>query len=269
MVMVLTNRLTERGRCEVCRVEFQQPPTGRRRKFCSDAHRVQAHYWRTRPRTQAFQSVIRQQIPTLAGCYVERVSTSEARQLILRYEWLGTMPVRPAASYGLKTATGALLGVAVFGWTGSPQSRDICGRDNRSLAICLERGACVPDAPDNAASFLVSRAVRLAAEEKGWRVFFAYADPQAGEVGTIYQACNWLYIGDTAATENYRMQDGMTLSERSLRHRQMKRQDALDSGAEVIKRAPKRKYVTFAGNRRERSALRSALRRVPMPYLST
>jgi hypothetical protein len=269
VAMTLTKHLTERGRCEVCRIEFQQPATGRRRRYCSDAHRVQAHYWRTRPRTKAFQRIIRERTPTLAGCYVEEVTTGEARQLILRYEWLAKMPVRPAASYGLKTATGALLGVAVFGWTGSPQSRDICGKDNRSLAICLERGACAPDAPDNAASFLVSRAIKMAAADQGWRIFFAYADPQAGEVGTIYQACNWLFIGDTAATENYRMPDGTILSERSLRHRKMKRQDALDAGAEVIVRTPKHKYVTFTGDRRDRSRLRRTLRYEPMPYPSS
>jgi hypothetical protein len=46
----------------------------------------------------------------------------------------------------------------------------------------------------------------------------------------------------------------------------MKRRDALDAGAKVIVRHPKKKYVTFAGDRRERSALRAALRYEPLPY---
>ena len=141
LAMSLTKRLTKRGRCLVCRVEFDQPHTGRRRSYCSDAHRSQAHYWRTRPRDQAFQSIIREQVPTLAGCYVESIPNADAKWLILRYEWLGTMP-RRAYSYGLKTASGALLGVAVFGFTMSPESRDVCGKDNRDKAICLERSMC-------------------------------------------------------------------------------------------------------------------------------
>ena len=148
----------------------------------------------------------------------------------------------------------------------SPESRDVCGRSNRHLAICLERGACVPDAPANAASFLISWAVKLAAAEHGFRIFYAYADPQAGEVGTVYQAMDWLRIADTRRVENYRLPDGETISERSLRHRGISRQDALDGGAEVIVRPSKRKYVTFAGDKRERRALRGALRSVVQPY---
>ena len=168
--MSLTKRLTKRGRCEVCRAEFEQRPTGRPRRYCSDAHRAQASYWRNRPRDRAFQSIIREQIPSLAGCSVGSIPNADAKWLILRYEWLGTMP-RRAYSYGLKSASGALLGVAVFGFTISPESRDVCGKDNRHLAICLERGACVPDAPANAASFLISRAVKLAAADHGFRIF--------------------------------------------------------------------------------------------------
>jgi hypothetical protein len=173
---------------------------------------------------------------------------------------------RRAYSYGLKTASGALLGVAVFGFTMSPESRDVCGRDNRHFAICLERGACVPDAPANAASFLISRAVKLAAAEHGFRVVFAYADPEAGERGTIYQSLNWLRIADTRRVENYRLLDGEVISERTLRHRGMSRRDALDAGAEIIVRAAKRKYVTFVGDKRERRALRAALRSEVQPY---
>ena len=265
VAMSLTKRLTKRGRCEVCRAEFDQPPTGRPRRYCSDAHRAQAHYWRTRPRDPAFQSIIREQIPSLAGCYVERIPNADAKWLILRYEWLGTMP-RRAHSYGLKTASGALLGVAVFGYTMSPESRDVCGKNNRHLAICLERGACVADAPANSPSFLISRAVKLAADEHGFRIFYAYADPEAGEVGTIYQALNWLRIADTRRVENYKMPDGTILSERSLRHRGISRQDALDAGAEIIERPSKRKYVTFQGDKRERRALRAALRSRVQPY---
>jgi hypothetical protein len=45
----------------------------------------------------------------------------------------------------------------------------------------------------HAASRLIAHAVKFAAADFGWRVFLAYADMAAGEVGTVYQACNWLY----------------------------------------------------------------------------
>ena len=75
---------------------------------------------------------------TLEGCTVEQVSFAEAKALILRYEWLGTMP-RDAGCYGLKTPNGGLAGVAVFAPPPSPESRDLCGPEYRDLTISLAR----------------------------------------------------------------------------------------------------------------------------------
>ncbi len=136
----------------------------------------------------------RPQIVGLAGCTVETITRTDAESVILKYEWLGTMG-RGVATYGLRSPERELLGVAVFGWPSSVESRDICGKSRRELAICLERGACVHFAPKNAASYLITHAVKKAAADHGWRIFYAYADPEAGEIGTVYQACNWLYIG--------------------------------------------------------------------------
>jgi hypothetical protein len=264
VAMSLTKRLTK-GRCLVCRQEFPQSQTGRPRLYCSDAHRSLACYWRNRPRDKAFQRVIREQVPTLALCRVEKISNAEAKNLILVHEWLASMP-RRAQSYGLRTPTGALLGATVFGHTMSPESHDLCGKENRSKAICLLRGACVPYAPHNAASFLISRAVRMASQDHGWTVFFAYADSEAGESGQLYRALNWLRIQDTRAVENYIMPGGESVAERTLRHRQMTRADVIEAGGEVITRAPKRKYVAFVGDKRERRVLRAALRSGVQPY---
>lgn len=210
-------------------------------------------------------------LESLEDCWVERITTADAKAIIDRYEWLGTMG-RAVAAYGLISPDKELLGVAVFGWPSAIESRDVCGRDNRELAVCLERGACVHFAPDNAASFLISRAVKLAADEHGWRIFYAYADPEAGEIGTVYQACNWLYIGQGVGRtpgrlrEDWRLPDGSILSSRSLRHRKMKRADAYALGWEPIYRHPKHKYVHFEGNRTERTELLRALRYAVKDY---
>lgn len=213
----------------------------------------------------------RDPIASLEDCWVQAIAKVDAKSIIDRYEWLGTMG-RAVATYGLISPDKEILGVAVFGWPSAVESRDVCGRENRELAVCLERGACVHFAPDNAASFLISRAVKLAADEHGWRIFYAYADPEAGEIGTVYQACNWLYIGQGVGRtpgrlrEDWRLPDGSILSSRSLRHRKMKRPDAYAAGWEPIYRHPKHKYVHFEGNRIERAALREALRYPVEPY---
>lgn len=213
----------------------------------------------------------RRQMASLRGCWVEPITREEAESIILKYEWLGTMG-RGVAAYGLRAPGGELLGTAVFGWPSAVQSRDICGREYREVAICLERGACVHWAPSNAASFLISQAVKQAAKDRGWRIFYAYADPEAGEIGTVYQACNWLYIGQGVGRtpgrlrEDWRLPDGTELSSRSLRHRKMKRTDALALGWKPIYKHPKHKYVHFEGSKSERAALRQALRYPPQDY---
>ncbi len=128
-------------------------------------------------------------IESLEGCRVAPISHEQAAEIIERYEWLGAMG-HPQACYGLLGPTGEILGAVSFGRAGSqhPMVTDVS-------EICLERGACVHWAPKNAASFLIRHAVGLAHREHGWEIFYAYSDPDAGEIGTVYQACSWLYLG--------------------------------------------------------------------------
>jgi hypothetical protein len=66
----------------------------------------------------------------------------------------------------------------------------------------LQRGACVHWAHHHAASRLI--AYSLAEEEKrGTRIVVAFSDPAAGEIGTVYQATNWLYCGFTEERPDY------------------------------------------------------------------
>lgn len=230
---------------------------------------IKAHQRIIREREAAAEPI--PQMESMAGCYVEEISRHEAETIILRYEWLGTLG-RAVATYGLRSSDGTLLGTAVFGWPAAVQSRDICGKEYRELAICLERGACVHYAPSNAASFLISRAVSMAAKDKGWRIFYAYADPEAGEIGTVYQACNWMYIGQGVGRspgrlrEDWLLPDGSELSSRSLRHKKMKKADALALGWTPVYKHPKHKYVHIEGDRATRKMLVEAIRYPLLPY---
>ena len=49
-------------------------------------------------------------------------------------------------------------------------------------------------------SWLVSRACKWMVQNTEFRVFEAYSDPLAKELGTIYQALNWTYLGQTSGT---------------------------------------------------------------------
>ena len=130
----------------------------------------------------------------LAGCAVARVPPAEARPLVERHEWLGALNTVPIAIYGLLAPSGELLDVASFGMPNGTASRNLCGPQWRDRVIALERGCCAAWAAPNAASYLISRAVK-AVGALGYAVVVAYADPAAGELGVVYQACGWHFLG--------------------------------------------------------------------------
>jgi hypothetical protein len=211
----------------------------------------------------------------LEGCTVEAVSREEATKIILRYEWLGTVPTNAQAFYGLRAPSGELLGVSIFGPTPGTDSMNACGKENAKLAVGLVRGACVHYAHEHAGSFLTAKACELAAHDYGWRIFLAYQDTRAGEVGTIYQACNWLYIGTTGRggsghRTRYKAPDGAWWTSR--RFRALKKRDGKEwpyyerKGWKKGREPDKGKYVHFEGDRRERKRLRKALRYPALPY---
>lgn len=131
---------------------------------------------------------------------VRPVSRTFAEQIILKYEWLGTMS-HTRYHYGLffgpycagVTCVGSSAGTA---GTNVAASLGVTPQQLRVLA----RGACVHWAPTGANSKLVALTCKLLARDKTAKIVIAYSDTDAGEIGTIYQACNWTYIGPGAST---------------------------------------------------------------------
>ena len=140
------------SRCRACGESLDAHRLTRR--YCGGACRQRAYRVGRRPmlapiahqRRIRDAEAARDPRPTMAsleGSTVEQISFAEARALIIRYEWLGTMPLGTRACYGLRAPSGELAGVAVFAPPPSPESRDICGPEHRDLTITLARGACL------------------------------------------------------------------------------------------------------------------------------
>ena len=149
----------------------------------------------------------------LENAIVVEISYEKAKELILKYEWLGNMGTTER-SFGL-ILDGELAGVVCFGKTGGTDTaKSVCGESWAQYVVTLCRGACCHWAHPHAASHLISAACRQMANSarttKSGRVvipayiFVAYSDVDAGEIGTVYQACNWLYCGKTSGTTMYR-----------------------------------------------------------------
>src|SRR5271169_2367983 len=149
----------------------------------------------------------------LENAVVVEISYEKAKQIILKYEWLKTMGSTERC-VGL-ILEGELAGVVCFGKTGGTETaRSVCGEEWAQHVVTLCRGACAHWAHPHAGSFLISAACKLMANSgritrsgKAFPpayIFVAYADSDAAEIGTLYQACNWLYCGKTSGTTMYR-----------------------------------------------------------------
>jgi hypothetical protein len=133
--------------------------------------------------------------------------TSEHREFIARYEWLGTV------GFGAKSVftaryEGKLAGVVFITEPNNYQF-------DPELEALISRGACSSWAPKNLNSRLVMFSCRWMTQNTSKRIFVAYSDPMAGEVGTIYQACNFAYLGQSfGSNREYQIAPGQWVNDR-------------------------------------------------------
>lgn len=112
---------------------------------------------------------------------------NEHKEFIKRYEWLGTIGY--AIKYVFTARYNGILGGVVMMANPNAYSFD------KKLEALIQRGACSSWTPKNLGSKLVMFACRWMVQNTTKRIFTAYSDPLANEYGTIYQACNFEYMG--------------------------------------------------------------------------
>jgi hypothetical protein len=211
---------------------------------------------------------------------VREISYDEAKNLILANEYLasmGTTEFSFALFFGEHPA-----GVVCFGRTaGTNVAASICGAEHAGKVATLTRGCTCWWAHPHSGSFLVSAACREMTK-KGYHIFVAYSDTTAGEIGTIFQSCNFLYIGPTSPTEKFRTPSGAVKDARLVsaysrdrtggtlkykRTRAEQKQLLIEEGCEFFKDSGrKHRYVGIYGDRRTKRILRGALRWQVLPY---
>lgn len=158
---------------------------------------------------------------TLKKAVVRQVSREIAKSIILRYEWLGTMS-SSSLHYGLMFGDycAGVTCVALRGsGTAGPTTSRRFGLEQVDMAT-LCRGACVHWAPQGANSKLVSWTVRLLGKARAGKLLVAYSDADAGEIGTIYQACGWYYVGRTKRhkSSEFVSKDGRVINSQTVGH---------------------------------------------------
>lgn len=223
---------------------------------------------------------------TLSQAVVREVSRGTAKALIEKYEWMGCLPAVVWRSYGI-FFDGFLGGVVCYGPEYSEnlgiQAREqgrVCadwskyGYEGRM--ILLSRGACPHWTPPNTASRLIRISMRMLPVK--YSVITATVDPAAGEIGTVYQACGFDYVGSMRESNPnvaYRERDrhawmvkGKLIGTRAMRSLVGSNRDAdirlCFPDAVVVMQHSKGRYFAFRGP--DAATLRAAIAGKIKPY---
>jgi hypothetical protein len=116
---------------------------------------------------------------------------------IKRHEWLGNLS-QFTTHWFAAYYRGHLAGVILMNMPNAFSK--LVGEETKELERLVSRGACVSWSPKNLASAMLMWSINWMVQNTRYRVFTAYSDPTAKELGTIYQACNFYYIGQNSGT---------------------------------------------------------------------
>lgn len=208
---------------------------------------------------------------------VRKISIALAKKIIEEYEWLGCMPAITWHCYGI-FFDDVCGGCVVF----SPEYIENLGRwdkyDYTSKIILLSRGVCLHWTPVNSNSKLIMQAIKLL--PKKYKVITATTDHLAGEIGTIYQACNFQYVGSMRdANPNVISRngdrdgwliDGKLYGARSLRLKygdtKMETIRKYHRDVKKVKQNSKHRYFLFVGSKSEIRYYRGKISHLIKPY---
>lgn len=127
----------------------------------------------------------------------DKQERSKLKQFIERHEWLGNLSQYTTHWFGCYYGD-VLAGVILFNMPNAFSK--MLGEDTKTLERLISRGACISWSPKNLASSFLMWCVNYMVKNTQYRLFTAYSDPTAKELGTIYQACNFYYLGQNSGT---------------------------------------------------------------------
>jgi hypothetical protein len=159
----------------------------------------------------------------------DAMGRAEATEFIKRHEWLGNLSQYTTHWFGAYHDT-VLAGVILMNLPNAFST--LLGEKTPELERLISRGACISWSPKNLASAFMMWATRWAVKNTQFRLFTAYSDPMARELGTIYQACNFYYLGQGSGTTTRYINpySGKVVSDRFFRQRSAYRKYAKELG---------------------------------------
>jgi hypothetical protein len=171
---------------------------------------------------------------------VTKPQRDEATRFIERHEWLGNLSQFTTHWFGAYyhdpnqglVGKDIMAGVILMNMPNAFSK--LLGEDTPKLERLISRGACISWSPKNLASSFLMWTIQWMVKNTDYRLFTAYSDPTAKEIGTIYQACNFYYLGNESGTTTRYINPytGRIVSDRFFRVRSAYKKYAKELGIE-------------------------------------
>jgi hypothetical protein len=155
-----------------------------------------------------------------------------------------------------------LLGVCCFGQPSPPiQKHAFQERDFRLYELTR---LVVDEGLNNAASFLISRAIKQLSQKPC--AIVSYADSMHGHCGIVYQATNWIYTGDTISHDKLYCIDGKIFHPMTVRDHfgvtnpaEWARENKNSLNITIVKPQPKHRYFFLCGTKKQKKIMLTKL----------
>lgn len=161
-----------------------------------------------------------------------------------------------------------LLGVIIYGKPASPAlCVGVCGPEESSKVIELTRLWIEDGTPKNTESYFIGKTLNLLPIE--YDIVVSYAEIQAGHLGIVYQATNWIYTGMSDRHAEWRLDGKPGNHSRHLFDSVggiNKAKEVFGSRMQKHERPRKHRYVFFRGSKSRKKELRKKLRYEVKPY---
>lgn len=208
---------------------------------------------------------------------VKRIEPSLTKEWFLKRHYARRLPNTIQFAFGLYQNEN-LLGVCAFSVPSAKMNR---GRsvfhEIEVQTYELSRLIVEEDLPKNTLSFFVSQCLKQLPRPS---CVVSFADPYNGHHGYIYQACNFLFTGESekgGKMMNYirgdRKYHGLSITEERLRKEIPEYnpskgmvQNWLDSGGTIERFPPKYRYVYLLGSKVEVKRMKKLMKHQPLPY---
>lgn len=217
----------------------------------------------------------------LENTEIKLITKPVAEKIIIEYEWLHSIPFANKYFFGIYfniNNESHLGGVLIFGNEYSENTGVWDKYSYTNKILLLSRGVCLWWTPKNTASYFISKACEWIKKNTQYRIITATVDPDAGEIGTIYQSLNWSYVGlmsgnynkNSIATRFGVIIDGKLRFSRWVRNKlgTMKKDEILKVYPDAIFVPQKRKqrYFYFIGSKTEKNINKNKIKHLLLPY---